>query len=146
MLRQALLLILGASQLGFAAQDAQHVFAPPPGSLDTRPEHVVDVAILNALKAHSDPVAALLSLHPEAAKELNQPRLLHVVGEEKPKWMTEGDKLRLRRSRKKFVDITDHEDFYAQQADASFAGKASRLNTGLTVPCRWLTIAQSCLS
>jgi leucyl aminopeptidase len=49
---------------------------------------------------------------------------LHVVGEQKPEWMTEGDKLRLRRRGKKFVDITDHEEFYAQQAGI-LSGKAS---------------------
>jgi leucyl aminopeptidase len=38
--------------------------------------------------------------------------------------MTEGDKLRLRRQGKKFVDITDHEEFYAKQVD-TLAGKAS---------------------
>jgi len=118
---------VSASRLGLAARDAQHVFAPGPGIVTSTPEHAIDEAILDALKAHSDPVAALVSLRPDAAAELGQPRLLHVVGEEKPRWMTEGDKLRLRRSRRKFVDITDHEEFYAQQADASFAGKPSGL-------------------
>jgi leucyl aminopeptidase len=73
---------------------------------------------------HSDPVAALLFLQPELEADLAQQRLLHVVGDQKPKWMTEGDKLRLRRRGKKFVDITDHQDFYAQQVNA-LSGKAS---------------------
>ena len=39
--------------------------------------------------------------------------------------MTEGDKLRLRQRGKKFMDITEHQDFYAEQAMASFAGDPS---------------------
>lgn len=34
------------------------------------------------------------------------------------------DKLRLHRRGKKFMDITDHQDFYAQQVD-TLSGKAS---------------------
>jgi leucyl aminopeptidase len=49
---------------------------------------------------------------------------LNVFGDQKPKWMTEGDKLRLRRHGKKFVDITDHREFYDQQVD-TLSGKAS---------------------
>ena len=70
-------------------------------------------------------VAALLSLQPELSSDLSQPRLLHVSGEKKPEWMTEGDKLRLRRKGRKFVDITEHEEFYANQVDAE-SGKASK--------------------
>lgn len=113
------LLLLSASLLSgsAASQEAQvHLTAPAK-------HHQVDPAILAALEKHSDPVDAFVSLHPEAAEELAQPRLLHVVGEPSAQWMTEGDKLRLKRQGKKFVDITDHEDFYKEQVHA-LAGEA----------------------
>lgn len=100
-----------------AARNSQVVLAPP------HDEHIVDPAILAALDAYPDPVDALVFLQPETADELAQPRLLHVVGELEPQWMTEGDKLRLRRKGMKFIDITEHEEFYAQQVD-SMAGQA----------------------
>ncbi|PYH97635.1 Zn-dependent exopeptidase [Aspergillus ellipticus CBS 707.79] len=60
----------------------------------------------------------MVFLNPDSAALLAQPRLLHVRGEPKPEWMTEGDKLRLRRSGKKFMDITEHEEFYADPVHA----------------------------
>ncbi|KAH9214936.1 hypothetical protein DL95DRAFT_364949 [Leptodontidium sp. 2 PMI_412] len=131
MLHSTLMLLLSTSHLilGSAIQDKQAILSSPSTNTvnidaDTRVEHVVDPAIISALKTHSDPVAALLSLQPDLKSDLAQPRLLHVSGERKPEWMTEGDKLRLRRKGKKFVDITEHEEFYAQQVDAA-AGKAN---------------------
>ncbi|TFB02637.1 Leucine aminopeptidase 1 [Trichoderma ghanense] len=117
------LLLLSASLLSgsAASQEAQvHLTAPAK-------HHQVDPAILAALEKHSDPVDAFVSLHPEAAEELAQPRLLHVFGEPSAQWMTEGDKLRLKRQGKKFVDITDHEDFYKEQVHA-LAGEARRVD------------------
>lgn len=87
-------------------------------------EHVIDDSILAALQAHSDPVDALISLHPELAEQLSERRLIHVFGEADSQWMTEGDKLRLRRQGKKFRDITDHQELYTGSVDAQ-AGKAS---------------------
>jgi bacterial leucyl aminopeptidase len=127
MLRSVFVLLLSTRfALGASFQDKQAVLVPSPELpiANAQAEHVVDEAILAALKTHSDPVAALVSLQPELAADLAQERLLHVVGEQKPEWMTEGDKLRLRRRGKKFVDITDHEEFYAQQV-GSLSGKAS---------------------
>jgi leucyl aminopeptidase len=134
MLLSTLVQLLLASQLspafGSSSQPKQVLLAPSPQAPNTRADHRVDEEILAALKIYPDPVAALISLHPELAAELVQERLLHVAGEQKPEWMTEGDKLRLRRRGMKFVDITDHHEFYAQQADVS-SGKASEspLNT-----------------
>jgi leucyl aminopeptidase len=126
MLRSVLVLLLSISQLalGSAFQNEQTLLSPSPEVQVAHTEHIVDKAVLAALKTHSDPVAALVALQPELAASLAEPRLLHVFGGEKPKWMTEGDKLRLRRRGKKFADITDHQDFIAQQVDA-LAGKAS---------------------
>lgn len=117
--RLILLFLTLPSVLCLPSHDTQAPFIPSSGL-----EHFVDDAILAALEKHSDPVDALTFLQPESATELAQPRLLHVFGEPEPQWMTEGDKLRLRRRGKKFADITDHEAFYKEQVDASWAGKA----------------------
>lgn len=151
MLRSLLAHLLSAGQLGLClslslgllSQDAapQQAVLPAPqspshaaGDLHHYGPVVVSQAILAALETHpDDPVAAFLSLRPESAAELAAPRLLHIVGEKEAQWLTEGDKLRLRRLRRKFVDITDHVDFYARQQhahmemEASWAGKASKL-------------------
>lgn len=124
-------LLLLAQQLfavGTTAAPEQVVFAPRPG------KHVVDPAILHAIKIHPDPVDALISLQPELADELARPRLLHVYGEKEAQWMTEGDKLRLRRKGRKFADITDFEDFYAKQDTIStMGGKAREFNNSFLV-------------
>jgi len=126
MLRSVLVLLLSTSQISFGSSfpDKQLVLTPTPEFPNAPGEHVVDKAILAALKTHSDPVDALVSLQHESSTDLAQPRLLHVFGDQEPKWMTEGDKLRLHRRGKKFVDITDHEDFYTQQIEM-MSGKAS---------------------
>lgn len=120
-------LLLGSSQLvaGISTGGRQVVLGGSHQTTGSRPPHVVDDAITAALAKHADPVDAFVALRPEAAKALAVPRLLHVQGAETSQWMTEGDKLRLRRQRKKFVDITDHYEFYAQQADVQ-AGKARK--------------------
>ncbi|KAH7909279.1 Zn-dependent exopeptidase [Hygrophoropsis aurantiaca] len=48
-------------------------------------------------------------IDPASATELDEPRLLQVFGEE-AQWMTEGDKLRLRKQGLKFADLTGYED------------------------------------
>lgn len=167
-----LLLLLSLSQRVVSAprQDAQqHVLAPPssnddlPGapssSANVYGEHAVDEAIWAALKAHPDPVDALVSLHPELAEKLAEPRLILVAGQLEPEWMTEGDKLRLRREKKKFRDITDHQDLYKDSVN-SWAGKASKkallcasppplsiLSGGFTPSTKWMlntVTIQSC--
>ncbi|KAF2669485.1 Zn-dependent exopeptidase [Microthyrium microscopicum] len=84
-------------------------------------------AISLALKNYADPVDALVSLQPGLEIELQQPRLLQVFGEQKSQWMTEGDKLRLHRLGKQFMDLTDHQEFYEQNVD-TLAGKATLPN------------------
>jgi leucyl aminopeptidase len=128
MLRSVLTFLLSISHLGLGSPflDGQEILAPSLEGPYAHSEHVVDNAILAALRTHSDPVAALLSLQPEIAADLAEPRLLHVFGQEKPQWLTEGDKLRLHSHGKKFMDITDHEELYAQQSEASWAGKACK--------------------
>lgn len=113
-------------------QGGQVVLAPPttedavaPAYADAHAGHVVDESILAALDAHANPVDALISLQPELAAQLAERRLIQVFGEAKPGWMTEGDKLHLRRQHKKFMDITDHQDLYTGSVN-SMAGKASK--------------------
>lgn len=88
-------------------------------------QHQVDPAILAALEKYPDPVDAFVALHPEAAEQLAERRLLRVFGESSAQWMTEGDKMRLKRQGKQFTDITDHEDFYKEQVN-TLAGKARK--------------------
>lgn len=120
----AILLLLSSLAGANAASDgAQRVLLSQNPS-----KHAVDPAILAALEAHKDPVDAWIALHPEVAETLSQPRLLHVAGDKTAQWLTEGDKLRLRRKGRKFVDITDHHEFYAQQV-GTMAGKARMYST-----------------
>ncbi|KAI0975639.1 peptidase family M28 [Xylaria arbuscula] len=121
LLKSILALGFSASQVSALLRADSQVVLGPPSSLDNETlVHVVDDAILAALDAHPDPVDALVSLRPELADNLAEPRLLHVFGDDKPQWMTEGDKLRLRRQGRKFKDITDYQD----DVDVSWAGKA----------------------
>lgn len=116
-----LLLTLGLAGLGSAAPDGQVVF-----SKDAHAAHKVDDATLAALKEHKDPVDAWVALHPDDAEKMAAPRLLHVSGDKEAKWMTEGDKMRLRREGRKFADITDYEEFYKKNAMSTTAGKARK--------------------
>ncbi|KAK5626741.1 hypothetical protein RRF57_002456 [Xylaria bambusicola] len=112
---------LSASQVSASLRPASQVVLDSQVSLEnTIPVRSVDDAVLTALDTYPDPVDALVSLRPELAQELAEPRLLHVFGHDTPQWMTEGDKLRLRRKGHGFKDITD----YQEEVDASWAGKA----------------------
>lgn len=116
-----LLLALGLAGLGAASQDSQIVF-----SHNAAAQHKVDPAILAALKEHKDPVDAWIALHPDDDDKLAEKRLLRIAGEREPQWMTEGDKMRLRRKGRKFADITDYEEFYKQNALSAQSGKARK--------------------
>ncbi|KAI1279001.1 peptidase family M28 [Xylaria sp. FL0933] len=118
---------LSAAQVSASLRASSQVVLSSPDSIEVGPPispvnsvHAIDDAILAALNAHDDPVDALVSLRPELADELAEPRLLHVFVHETPQWMTEGDKLRLRRQGRKFKDITG----FQEDADVSWAGKA----------------------
>lgn len=125
----------GSQQVVLAPQaDTNEAAAAAPS--DFHPEHVVDDSILAALAANPDPVDALISLRPEMAAQLAESRLIHVLGEDKPRWMKEGDKLRLRQNRKKFMDITDHQDLYADGVGA-WSGKASTRAPADSVAFPW---------
>ncbi|KAI1814979.1 peptidase family M28 [Poronia punctata] len=123
-----LLLGLSVSQVSASLGDADNQVvlgatkeaSKPASFIPTTGKHTVDNAILSALETYADPVDALVSLRPELTDELAQPRLLHVQGDDKAKWMTEGDKMRLRRKGQKFKDMTDYQDEVA----TTWAGRA----------------------
>ncbi|GJC87864.1 leucine aminopeptidase 1 [Colletotrichum liriopes] len=121
-----LLLLLGSSQLVLGAPGDQVVFAPSAEADGAVPgtAWAVDSSVRAALETHPDPVDALVSLQPEMAAKMSEARLIHVFGEKKAEWMTEGDKLRLRRKGKKFRDITDFQELYTESVDAK-SGKAT---------------------
>lgn len=126
--------LLGAAHLTAAVSDTQRVLAPIPDWTVSPPhgDHSVHESILAAIENNPDPVAALISLQSEDVRAeteatLAEPRLLRMMGEAKPEWMTEGDKMRFRRLGIKFMDITDHEKFYAEQIHAMAAAKPSEL-------------------
>lgn len=135
-----LLLLLGSSQLAVASavDGEQVVIAADTGSDGTAPArvHKADDAVLAALKAHADPVDALIALQPEKADKLAERRLIHVFGEKKAEWMTEGDKLRLRRKGKKFRDITKHQDVYEDSSVGTLSGKASKSSETIRLQLR----------
>ncbi|KAK4686779.1 bacterial leucyl aminopeptidase, partial [Tremellales sp. Uapishka_1] len=89
--------------------------------------HPVHPSIHKALEEYpSDPVLALLSIRPELAEHLAEPRLLQVFGEA-PVWGSEGDKLRLRRQGKGFIDLTENQDLYAQLAENGLVAEQAHL-------------------
>lgn len=135
-----LLLVLGSSQLVLSSPDDQRVLVPATESTinddvatsgwDKAPVFTIENkdVIFAALKRYADPVDALVALQPDMADTLAEPRLIHVHGEKMAEWMTEGDKLRLRRKGRKFRDITDFQELYADHVN-TFAGKASKSNS-----------------
>ena len=128
MLRDYILTLLLCTSHLVEGYKQRPIFAPSPlVDLEANdPALVSNEAIIAALQAYDDPVEALIALRPDAAAEMAQPRLLHLMGQKEPEWLTEGDKLRLRKKGKKFMDITDHSDFYDQQTETLVSGKASK--------------------
>jgi len=89
-------------------------------------EHTIHPSILTALERYpDDPVDALLAVKPDLAEMMGEPRLLRIFGEEPREaiWMTEGDKLRLRREGKKFMDLTKSRDLLSEYLIAGQARK-----------------------
>lgn len=112
----SLLLLLATHAAASRSGNSQAPLRSPSQQGDNGVPHEVDPAILAALKQHADPVDALVSLHPEMATKMAEKRLLRIAGDAEPRWMTEGDKMRLRRKRTKFTDVTDFQDFHVQAA------------------------------
>jgi len=90
----------------------QQAISPSSWLPHHKPEHaqLVDPAILERLSSPDfDAIQLLKELEPARAHELDEPRFLHVFAEDHGRWMTEGDKINLRRQNKKFVDLTGRE-------------------------------------
>ncbi len=101
--------IVTISSVSFArpAGPNQHAFHLSSGLKEERTES----QILSILSEHGDPVKALLVLDPSCSKQVAEPRLLQIMNglgldEGEIRWMTEGDKLRLRREGLDFIDLT----------------------------------------
>ena len=95
-------------------------------------QHIAHPAILESIDRYPDPVDALVNLEPALAGFLAAERLIHVAGADSAVWMTEGDKLRLKRENTFFVDITDRPDATLASGTA-LAGKA-RKSTWSAIP------------
>jgi leucyl aminopeptidase len=110
----ASLSVLFASAAVFDHPPPQDVLRNP--TVDTLTD--CDAMIESLLATHADdPVQVMRLLDPENASELDAPRLLQVFGA-KAVWMTEGDKLRLRRQGLGFIDLTDHQDMHVCHGSA----------------------------
>ncbi|KAF8548611.1 Zn-dependent exopeptidase [Imleria badia] len=71
---------------------------------------VTEANVRHLLAAHdNDPVEVIRLLDPVYAAILDEPRFVEVIGTE-PVWMTEGDKLRLKKQGLSFMDLTAHEN------------------------------------
>lgn len=71
------------------------------------------IATIEAFLAlDNDPVEVTRLLHTGDASdfELDEPRLIQIMGRREKEWLTEGDKLRLRKDRIGFIDLTDFQD------------------------------------
>jgi leucyl aminopeptidase len=104
----ALLSILFASA-AIIDQPLQEVLGRPKVNVLTDGDR--NAIIEQLLATYDDPVHVMRLLDPENASELDSPRLLQIFGTEAV-WMTEGDKLRLRRQGLGFIDLTNHQDLY----------------------------------
>ncbi|KAF9234736.1 Zn-dependent exopeptidase [Melanogaster broomeanus] len=65
-----------------------------------------------------DPVKVMRLVDPANAADLDEPRLLQVFGKEAV-WMTEGDKLRLRKQGLSFMDLTGREHLFGAKVSSA---------------------------
>lgn len=90
------------SASAFATPQSQQIFRDNAS--------ITVVNFRHLLAAHNDdPIEVIRLLDPHYAKILHAPRLVEVFGTE-PVWMTEGDKLRLKKQGLSFTDLTGHEN------------------------------------
>lgn len=75
----------------------QHPLKAPQGAHDALPPALASIA---------DPVDATLSVLPNMAAELAQLVYLLLSNESVPRWMVEGDKMRLRREDMDWIDLS----------------------------------------
>ncbi|RSH93484.1 hypothetical protein EHS25_007840 [Saitozyma podzolica] len=126
-MRFSLALIALVSAVGvpaIALRPAQDTFVTPTSSnfADTS-SGFVDLERIQAILAQqTDPVEAMLLIDPSMAKELAEPRLLQLFNGKdaggEPKWMTEGDKMGLRRQGIDWIDLTGRDSLVSPDFDA----------------------------
>jgi len=89
--------------------------------------HVTEATIIQLLAAHNDdPVEVMRLVDPSYAPTLDEPRLLQVFGAD-PVWMTEGDKLRLRKQGLGFMDLTGHQDVFRSSLNEKQTGMSFKM-------------------
>jgi hypothetical protein len=109
-----------------------------PSHIPAHPR-LLDPALIKALTAPDadiefDVVGLLKELDPSIAEELDEPRFIWVFGDDEGqdgngveseggRWMTEGDKVVLRRQGKKFVDLTGREGRWSGDKSGSGSGE-----------------------
>ena len=122
----AIVAVVVASPISSDVEDAQFPLSNLLSS-SLEGDFLVDSSILSALARFDDPVEALLALKPELEAMMAEPRLIRVFGDGSQDgiWMTEGDKLRLRREGKGFMDLTESQD-QDWLGDSFVAGKPSK--------------------
>jgi hypothetical protein len=123
----SLVLIALVSAVGVPAlagpRPAQHAFVTPTSSgfVDTSSGYVDLEGIHAVLAEETDPVEAMLLIDPSMATKLAEPKLLQLfngkdaVGE--TKWMTEGDKMGLRRQGIDWIDLTGRDSLVSPRFD-----------------------------
>jgi hypothetical protein len=126
-MRFSLALIALVSAVGvpaIALRPAQDTFVTPTSSnfADTS-SGFVDLERIQAILAQqTDPVEAMLLIDPSMAKELAEQRLLQLFNGKdaggEPKWMTEGDKMGLRRQGIDWIDLTGRDSLVSPDFDA----------------------------
>ncbi|TFK52279.1 Zn-dependent exopeptidase [Heliocybe sulcata] len=83
-------------------------------------DHLVTDALAQRIHGLSllypDPVDLYKAVDPAGAADLDEPRLLRIPGLDGTQWMTEGDKLGLRRQGVKFIDVTETQDLGVRNA------------------------------
>lgn len=105
--------------LSFASASVLHPASQSQHILGATNVDISEANIHRVLAAHdNDPVEIMRLLDPAYAATLDEPRLLEVFGAE-PVWMTEGDKLRLRKQGLSFMDLTGREDIFRSTVSTS---------------------------
>jgi bacterial leucyl aminopeptidase len=72
---------------------------------------------LELLALHDDPVDVMIAMNPASAETLGEPRLLDLLNAQAPRWLTEGDKLRLKRKGLDFIDLTGRSFLTSSEMD-----------------------------
>lgn len=115
------------------AQDAQLPLTKTPGVLDVRAMSAAQRETLMLDIWASMDVVDLMRITGNDYG-LDEQRLVHIFDEDEPRFMTEGDKLRLKRAGRSFMDITEHTDLGALNAQRPSQLHSSRALSPMLPP------------